>query len=155
LYNSRPRYTRYTGYPSTLTVPENYSGNAFGDNFESEKSIADDDDEKVFAEECAASESLECATGEEISSETYGSDEENENNNVGKDKEEAESEECSAKPKKRGILPELNFGFNLGKIFGGGIGFEELLIIGLIFLIAQSEGNEDIIVLLVLLFFIG
>ena len=47
------------------------------------------------------------------------------------------------------------FGFNVGKLFSGGIGVEELLIIGLILLIAQSENNEDIIVLLALLLFIG
>ena len=38
---------------------------------------------------------------------------------------------------------------------GGMIGIEDLLIIGLIFLIAQKENNEDIIVLLALLLFIG
>ena len=75
-----------------------------------------------------------------------------EDNAESKGKEE--SEECSAVPKKRSLFGNLGFGFDLGKLFGN-FGFEELLIVGLIFLIAQSEGNEDIILLLILLFFIN
>ena len=47
------------------------------------------------------------------------------------------------------------FRFDIGRFFGGSIGFEELLILGLILLVAQNEGNEDILLLLVLLLFVG
>ena len=33
MYNSRPRYTRYDNYPQTIKVPQNYSGNAFTEDF--------------------------------------------------------------------------------------------------------------------------
>ena len=49
------------------------------------------------------------------------------------------------------------FGLRLGSIFGknGGIGTEELLILALILLLADSdEGFDDLILFLVLLFFI-
>ena len=46
-------------------------------------------------------------------------------------------------------------GFNVGRLFRGGIGFEELLIIALILLISQNDNNDDIIVLLALLLYIS
>lgn len=48
---------------------------------------------------------------------------------------------------------DYGFHFDVGKIFGG-IGFEELLIIGLILLMAGGDDNNDIIVFLALLLFI-
>ena len=47
------------------------------------------------------------------------------------------------------------FGFNVGRFYSGGIGYEELLILGLILLVAQNEGNEDTLLLLALLLFVG
>lgn len=145
MYNSRPRYTRYENYPQTIKVPQNYSGNAFGDDFirESEDHIPDDREHlEVSGEELALAEEEIIETIEESNRES---------DNTEKQKE---SEECSAVPKKRSLFGNAGFGFDLGKLFGG-IGFEELLIIGLIFLIAQSEGDEDMILLLILLFFIN
>lgn len=47
------------------------------------------------------------------------------------------------------------FGLRLGSLFGSkGIGGEELLILALILLLADSEGCDDLILFLVLLFFI-
>ena len=50
---------------------------------------------------------------------------------------------------------QSRFGLNVGRLFRGGIGFEELLIIALILLIAQNDNNDDVIVLLALLLFIS
>lgn len=55
------------------------------------------------------------------------------------------------------LLPKSNFKLRLGSLFGGnkgGIGTEELLILALVLLLADSEGNDDLILFLVLLFFI-
>jgi hypothetical protein len=45
--------------------------------------------------------------------------------------------------------------FDLGKLFGINIGFEELLIIALILLLGKDGENEDIVVLLAILLFIN
>ncbi len=134
MYNSRPRKMNYDGYPQGFAVPENYSGNAFREN---EEEVVDYTTEEVPSlEEEVFGEAQEITVNEEIAEP------------VGKIFDE--------KPKsKGGLLSRSGFGFNIGKLFGGGIGFEELLIIGLIFLIAQNDNNEDIIVLLALLLFIG
>ena len=66
-------------------------------------------------------------------------------------KEEADEsiETAALLPRKEG------FGLRLSSLFGGkGIGSEELLILALILLLADSEGNDDLILFLVLLFFI-
>jgi hypothetical protein len=147
MYNSRPRYTRIDNYPQAIKVPRNYSGNAFGEDFirESEEHIHDIGvhiEEEI--EDAAFQEEKNEEQREEQNAETNSDELENKN----------ESEECSAAPKKRSPLGNIGFGLDLGKLFGN-FGIEELLIIGLIFLIAQSEGNEDMIFLLILLFFIN
>ena len=135
MYNSRPRKMNYDGYPQGFAVPENYSGNAFREN--GEVDYTNEETMPFEEEELTEARGAEAETAEEEIAEA-----------VGKIFEE--------KPKNNGtLLSRSGFGFNIGKLFGGGIGFEELLIIGLIFLIAQSENNEDIIVLLALLLFIG
>ena len=133
MYNSRPRKMNYDGYPQGFAVPENYSGNAFRDNGQE---VDYTKEEVPSFEEEELGEVHQVEVQEQLAEP------------VGKIFEE--------KPKSKvGLLSRSGFGFNIGKLFGGGIGFEELLIIGLIFLIAQSENNEDIIVLLALLLFIG
>lgn len=44
--------------------------------------------------------------------------------------------------------------FRLGSLLGGKIGAEELLLLAVIFLLADSEGSDDILWLLILLLFI-
>ena len=131
MYNSRPRRTNYDGYPEWLVVPENYSGNAFRESVE--KIIDEIEEESAGREDEGCAEGMEAA---QISAEP-----------VHKAFEENHK-------KGGGLFSRTGFGFNLSNLFGS-IGFEELLIIGLILLIAQNENNEDIIVLLALLLFIG
>ena len=49
-------------------------------------------------------------------------------------------------------LPKLHP--DIKSLFSGGIGTEELLLLGMILLLLGNEGSEDIILLLILLFFI-
>ena len=134
MYNSRPRKMSYESYPDGFTVPENYSGNAF------RESIAETD---YPIEESPSDTVVEEVVKEQVA-------------DVAQEAVEPAAKIFEEKHKRGGSLfSRSGFGFNIGNLFGGGIGFEELLIIGLIFLIAQSENNEDIIVLLALLLFIG
>lgn len=41
----------------------------------------------------------------------------------------------------------------VAKLTDGGFGFEELLLVGLIFLLSQDEGNDDVLLILALLLF--
>ena len=53
------------------------------------------------------------------------------------------------------LTQKSGFGLRLGSLFGNkGIGSEELLILALILLLADSDGSEDLVLFLVLLFFI-
>lgn len=126
MYNSKPRYNRFT---SEFSVPENYSGSAF---------------REIEEEKVLPSESRESNTDEDI--EVY--EEEKLEETV-----ECSKKEESSPPPKKSFLP-AGFGFDIGKLFRGGFGFEELLIIGLILLVAQSDESSDIILFLVLLLFI-
>ena len=130
MYNSRPRRMSYEGFGDSIAVPENYGGSAFREAPLPEMIEPSEYEENVEREESPAEERIE----EEGTVEAGLS--------LG--------ERCE----KKHSLFGSGFGFRVPRIFGE-IGFEELLIIGLIFLIAQSENNEDIIVLLALLLFIG
>ena len=138
MYNSRPRRTNYDGYSKGFAVPENYSGNAFRESgterVYEEKSISVPDTDADEVKEVV--EVKDTAAAEGVSEPV------------------AKIFEKEQKRKGSGLFGS-GFGFNVGNIFKGGIGFEELLIIGLIFLIAQSDNNDDIIVLLALLLFIN
>ena len=113
MYNSRPRYDRYS---SPISLPENYAGNAFNIGNQS------------------PSEPIEQPPDQSIPV-------------VGE--ESAGSEQGPAE-----IENKERFKLDIGRLFHGGIGVEELLIIGLILLIAQSDNNDDMILLLALLLFI-
>lgn len=65
-------------------------------------------------------------------------------------KQDADTAETSA------LLPQKEgFSLRLGSLFGDkGIGSEELLILALILLLADSEDGQDLVLFLVLLFFI-
>ena len=53
------------------------------------------------------------------------------------------------------LTQKEGFGLRLGSLFGNkGIGSEELLILALILLLADSDGCDDLVLFLVLLFFI-
>ena len=150
MYNSRPRYTRYDNYPQTIKVPKNYSGNAFGDSF-----LRENRDMQDVAEQISDKKEQPFVKHEDLLvEEKLAEKTEAQSSAVEDSASNKESEECSVAPKKRSLFGNVGFGFDLGKLFGG-FGFEELLILGLIFLMMQNEGNEDIILLLILLFFIN
>ena len=142
MYNSRPRRIGYERYPESFAVPENYSGSAFRGE------ISADDGADVESEG---------GTDYFINNDTQASEATFEE--LGQ--QEDESVDTMAKKEgplhtsKKPFSSKLGFGFNAGKLLGGSFGIEELLLIGLILLISQSENNEDIIALLVLLLFIG
>ena len=131
MYNSRVRRTNYEGYPEGFAVPENYSGNAFRESPEEFVDVVENEEENVKHEKVGDG---------------------NETVEVGAEHHHKMIEEDHKK--RVGLFSNTGFGLNIGNLFGS-IGFEELLIIGLILLIAQNENNEDIIVLLALLLFIG
>lgn len=124
-------YTRYPNYRfgSKVKLPENYSGNAF----------AADDGE----------------TSEE-------SDVERSEKDISVDTIEVDAKESTEEPEgemavmgrgdKRIKLP--SFKLDVGKLFSGGFGFEELLIIALILLISGGDNDDDTVLLLALLLFI-
>ena len=56
------------------------------------------------------------------------------------------------------LLPKPSFKLRLGSLLGNnkkGIGTEELLIMALILLIADGDGNDDLILFLIFLLFVG
>ena len=118
---------RVSRFTSEFEVPQNYSGNAFREeNFE-----------------------------ENFKEETVVSEEHSVEKNVEESVPSSSDKVCEPPTKKKGLFGGAGFGFDMGRLFSGGIGYEELLIIGLILLVAQNEGNEDILLLLVLLLFVG
>jgi hypothetical protein len=115
-------------YRGGFAVPENYSGNAFDEASPLVDSIID---EKKVEKGAAKEESAAEFKGER--------------------QEIEEAVETSAFAQKRSGI-----GFDVGRLFRGGIGFEELLILALILLISQNNSNnDDVIVLLALLLFIS
>ena len=126
-------YSRYPNYrfSSGVKIPDNYSGNAFKQT----ESEAETSFEAVDAVETAEAKDESALVSA-----------------VADTEDSAEALPTSAPPRR----PLFGgFKFNVGRIFSGGIGFEELLIIGLILLIAQSDTDDDMILLLALLLFIG
>ena len=117
-------------FPRNVHIPQNYSGNAF----RKEEKIKEEATEALDEEEIAVAgqpEPVEEPSGSNPSAEEI--------------------------PAGR-LFPSPGFKLDLGRFFKGergfGIGFEELLIIGLIFLIAQGDSKDDLIFLLLLLLFI-
>ena len=66
------------------------------------------------------------------------------------------TQEQEEKVQAASILPKAGFKLRLGSLFGNnrGIGSEELLILALVLLLADTDGNDDLILFLILLFFI-
>ena len=131
-------YSRYPSYRFSggVRVPENYSGNAFNP--------AEEERKELIIEESAPEQSAEQPTVESVAAPVDEAE--------SKDRQE-ESQEVF-RPNKKGIrFP--GFGFDIGRIFSGRFGFEELLLIALIFLISQNGTDDDIILMLAILLFVG
>ena len=117
---------RVSRFTSEFEVPQNYSGNAFREE-SNEDFFEDIPQEAAVAEEKRDNDKTATVSGDRV---------------------------CEPATKKKGIFGGAGFGFDIGRIFSGGLGYEELLIIGLILLVAQCEDSQDILLLLVLLLFV-
>lgn len=133
-------------FPRDLRVPKNYAGNAFRPPL-SEKDQA----EPIFIDESFEEPAVEKqASPSEETQETLVK--ETTDSNKAHDKAEEKSE-----AKQTGLFSFPKFDIGLGKLFSHGginIGFEELLLLGLILLIASEGKGDDLILLLILLLFI-
>ncbi len=127
MYVRPPNYR----YPPSVRVPENYSGNIFREQPQS--SVNEPEAEVVESK----------IEQENVSAETI---------------QEANTQKENSEPAEQAsLLSPHGFRLRLGSIFGKGrgIGTEELLILSLILLLADSdEGFDDLILFLALLFFI-
>ena len=122
-------YYRSQGYryPRGVQIPVNYGGNAFAQAKESD------------VEESSA----ENVEDNSLESESYDSN-----------KEQAAT--CEQEAPQDGDTAPASLFQSLGSksLFGGRIGSEELLILALVFLLSDTDSDNDIIWLLLLLFFI-
>ena len=123
-------YTRYPNYRfgSKVKLPENYSGNAFAPEESESADISDDirvDDTFENRVSVDSNESVKEPEGDVA---------------------------VMGRADKRIKLP--SFKLDVGKLFSGGFGFEELLIIALILLISGGDNDDDTVLLLALLLFI-
>ena len=116
-------------YPNSVRVPDNYAGNAFRPQSEPAPTPPDEPKEELAAADEVVEPMLEAKS------------------------EPAKKDEVEAS-----LLEPRGFRLRLGSLFGkgGSIGTEELLILALILLLADSESDsfDDIILFLALLFFI-
>ena len=71
---------------------------------------------------------------------------------VEKDKSDSAEVSLVGKEEKKPKAP--TFGFDALRLFSGGFGFEELLLVALIILISQGEGDDELVLLLALLLFV-
>lgn len=135
-------------FPRDMRVPRNYAGNAFRPPLSEQ-----DRGEPIFIENTDDAENLSTAEEQKESSEelkSTTSEKAPENKNTEKKEEKQTS-------KQTGLFSFPKFDLGLSKFFSRGginIGFEELLILGLILLIASEGKGDDLILLLILLLFI-
>ena len=128
-------YSRYPNYRfGGIKIPENYSGNAFSEPLE-----------KVTEQGAEAEMSAEMEEHTEIMGAPAASV---------SDKSDTE-ESLSAALLQRKKRSPFGFNFNLGRLFSGGFGFEELLLIAIILLVSQNDSGDDLILFLALLLFVG
>ena len=119
-------------FPRDMRIPKNYAGNAFSQIEQIEET---EETERESAEAVKVSEEIE--------------------REAKNDSAESTKDKCSSSTALLSRTPKFNLG--LGKLFSKGginIGFEELLLIGLILLISSEGGGDDLILLLLLLLFI-
>ena len=116
-------------YPNSVRVPDNYAGNAFRPPSEPEPPAPDEPKEELTSADEVVEPMLEAKS------------------------EPAEKDNVQAS-----LLEPRGFRLRLSSLFGkgGSIGTEELLILALILLLADGEGDsfDDIILFLALLLFI-
>ena len=124
--------------PRNVRIPRNYSGNAFRQ--EPELSPLSPEDPQDAVADTLREASLPQETAPQESHADTPSSAASEDSPAGK------------------LFPSPGFRLELGRLFGrdraGGIGFEDLLIIGLILLVTQSDTRDDLAFLLLLLLFI-
>ena len=133
-------YSRYPNYRfgGGIKIPDNYSGNAFSDNSENQ-----------LFEDRRTAEKSEPQSNDSIREESAERE------------KKSESEEITpvfsaqAEKSARKTLSPFNFKFDLARLFSGGFGFEEILLITLILLVSQSEAKDDLILFLIVLLFVG
>ncbi|MBO5682376.1 MAG: hypothetical protein J6S10_00195 [Clostridia bacterium] len=125
-------YARYPNYRfGGIKIPENYSGNAFRD--ETEERLADSPaskEEEVSPAQKDTQPEASAPLGESTPTALSHSSE------------------------RRRSAP-FGFNFDLGRLFSGGFGFEELLILAVILLVSQNEAQRDLVLLLAILLFVG
>lgn len=135
-------------FPRDMRVPKNYAGNAFRPPLSEQER-----GEPIFIENTDDAENLSAGEEQRSSSEeakSTPSEQVTENKDSEKKGERRES-------KQAGLFSFPKFDLGLSKLFSRGginIGFEELLILGLILLIASEGKGDDLILLLILLLFI-
>ncbi len=134
MYARQPSEVRL---PRNVRIPRNYSGNAFRQ------------EEEPVSPSAAAEAILEPSERPDIEVEPV--------ENLMLEEENAPSEKTTPTAPAGKLLSSPGFRLDLGRFLNrekGGIGLEELLIIGLIFLLSQNETKDDLIFLLLLLLFI-
>ena len=123
--------------PRNVRIPRNYSGNAFRQESEETSAPVETREEDSSLSKPLPSESTAPQPQERAA-------------------EPPPPTEEAARAGK--LFPSPGFKLDLGRLFGrergGGIGFEELLILGLILLVSQSDTHDDLAFLLLLLLFI-
>lgn len=129
-------------FQRNVQVPRNYSGNAFRQEKPSDKFLSQETEPPLLKGENDIEEQEKIDTDEK---------------DTPKDEKVKQKTSEETSPVGRSLFSP-GFKLDLGRFFnrrdGFGIGFEELLIIGLIFLISQSDSKDDLIFLLFLLLFI-
>ena len=133
-------YYRSQGYryPKNMNIPPNYSGNAFSEENSSEK-------EKSLDENYVSDEATQITTefAPELPKEIPEAIESS-----------TPDEPDSAQESTKNVAPTSLFGNFTSKSFLSRIGSEELLILALVFLLSDTDSDNDIIWLLLLLLFI-
>lgn len=128
-------------FPRDMRVPKNYAGNAFRPPLSEQER-----GEPIFIENTDDAENLSTAEEQKNSLEKQSNE-----------SKEAEKKDEKKDAKQAGLFSFPKFDLGLSKLFSRGginIGFEELLILGLILLIASEGKGDDLILLLILLLFI-
>ncbi len=136
--------------PRNLRIPRNYSGNAFvrEDTVPAAAGTATDEEMPPVT---PAEPSLATASeAEAVSAEAHTADTESA---PPSDTDPAPADKAAAK-----LFPSPGFRLDFGRLFrkdrGFGLGTEELLLLGLILLVSQSDTKDDLIFLLLLLLFV-